>query len=108
MPLRIERLREIRERRGWTQRELARMCGLAENMIYRYEGGKVDPTAANLTLIAEHLGVSADYLLGLASEPEGQYVNNGLNPIERDLLNAYRREGWSGVMHLVAEQIGKK
>lgn len=108
MPLLVNRLREIRKSRGWTQRELAHVCGLAENMIYRYENGRVDPTATTLTVIAEKLNVSTDYLLGLVDESQTIVTENNLQSDERDLVNSYRREGWVGVIRLVGERMGSQ
>ncbi len=107
MALRTERLREIREKRGLSQRELARLCGFAEVMIYRYETATSDPSSAFLTLIAQKLDVSADYLLGLSDNPKGQLGDTTLTDDENTMLNTYRREGWSGVIHLGAERMAR-
>jgi len=103
--LRVDRLREIREQQGITQRELARICALGENMINRHENGKSDPSASHLLLIASQLGISVDYLLGLASEPRGQLGNTALNRDEQEVVDALRRNGWNGVLRLAAERI---
>lgn len=105
--LRIDRLRELRERLGWSQRELARRCGLGESFINRYESGISDPSAANIKLIAEALGISADYLLGLSDEPRGQMGDGQLTDDERAVLDAYRRSGWAGLARLLAEALEK-
>src|SRR5215468_4808074 len=98
MPLRIDRLKEIRQSQRLSQRELARRCGLAEMMIHRYESGKAEPTLTTFQLIAEQLHISADYLLGLSDDPRSQLRESDLQPNEVALLDAYRREGWSGAM----------
>jgi transcriptional regulator with XRE-family HTH domain len=58
------RLRQAREAHGWTMHELARRSGLKTSIISRLEAGK-QPGAHSETLkiLAETLGVSADYLL---------------------------------------------
>lgn len=43
-----ERLREIRKRRGLTQRELAEKLGMQQSMIAQYEGGHIRVNAAGL------------------------------------------------------------
>lgn len=107
MLLRTDRLRETRENRGWTQRELGRLCGIAENMIHRYETGKADPSASHLRLIADKLEVSTDYLLGLTSQLRGQLGDTALSPDEQEVVDILRRDGWNGVLKLAADRITK-
>jgi transcriptional regulator with XRE-family HTH domain len=60
-----ERLREVRERRGWSQHELARRSGVRQALISALETGKQTDTAASvLRRLARTLGVSMDYLVG--------------------------------------------
>lgn len=47
-----------------SRRTLSELCGLSKNMIAVYERGEADPSAATLCLLADHFGVSTDYLLG--------------------------------------------
>jgi transcriptional regulator with XRE-family HTH domain len=108
MLLRTDRLRESREQRGWSQRELARLCDLGENQIHRYEAGKADPSATHLRLIADRLGVSTDYLLGLSDNPRGQLGDSELNEDERAVLEAFRRDQWSGVVKLGVDRLAEK
>lgn len=105
--LRGERLREMREKLGLTQRELSRLSGLGDNMIYRYEKGLSDITGNSLTTVAENLGVSADYLLGLSDDPHVQLRDTSLNDVERDILDRYRRESWSGIIQLGVKHLSK-
>ena len=58
------RLRKLREHRGMSRRTLSELCGLSKNMIAVYERGEAEPSAATICLLADHFGVSADYLLG--------------------------------------------
>jgi transcriptional regulator with XRE-family HTH domain len=105
MLLRTDRLREAREKRGLSQRELGRLCDIAENMIHRYETGKADPSASHLCLIAGKLEVSTDYLLGLTSQPKGQLGDTALTPDEQEVVDILRRDGWNGVIKLAADRI---
>ncbi len=102
--LRGDRLREEREKLGITQRDLARACGLAENMVYRYENGLNDITGDSLKILAEQLRVSSDYLLGLSSNARGQLGDSTLAEDERDILDLYRKDGWSGLARLSVEK----
>ena len=64
-----ERVHASRRARGLTQKELAKECGFPYQVINRVEQGHQDVYAQRLALIADTLGVSTDYLLGLTEEP---------------------------------------
>ena len=59
------RLRELREEHGLTQKELAQALGLSsKSTITNYEQSDRDPDYETLIKIAKYFGVSIDYLLG--------------------------------------------
>lgn len=58
------RLKELRDIRGLTQRELAAKLNVSPSTIALYELGKREPDADMLGRLAEFFGVSIDYLLG--------------------------------------------
>lgn len=64
------RIRELREARGYSQRELADMLEMAQPQYFRYEQGQRDLPTALLIRLAEIYGVSTDYLLGLTDKTE--------------------------------------
>jgi transcriptional regulator with XRE-family HTH domain len=103
--LRTERLKALREQRGWSQRELARYCGVGETVINKYERAVSDPSATALRLIAEKLDVSADYLLGLTDDPHGCIDSGDLSDDERAVLYALRRDSWPGVLRVATDHI---
>jgi len=59
-----QRIREARQRKGWTQAELGWRSGLRESVICGYERGYHTPSLRHISRIADALGVSVDYLLG--------------------------------------------
>jgi transcriptional regulator with XRE-family HTH domain len=107
MSLFAERLRTLREQHGWSQRELGRRCNIAESMIQRYERGLSEPVASNLSIIAEQLGVSVDYLLGRTDNPQEHVSHSQITDQEWAILETFRREGWLGVAHLSVEKLAK-
>ena len=107
MSLLPERLHIAREKRGLSQRELAKLCQLGINQINRYENGVTDPSAKILTSIAQVLEVSTDYLVGLVDDPKEHFYVTELNLTEREIVDTFRREGWPGVIHLSAERVAK-
>ncbi len=52
-----ERIRAIRTERGLTQKELGKLCGMADSAIRRYESGRGNPTQKTLIKISDALGV---------------------------------------------------
>ena len=72
-----KRLREIREKRGLSQRQSVRMIakiGVTQDcnsdVIGKYERGERLPSAYKLRDICVALNVSADYLLGLSDKED--------------------------------------
>jgi len=63
------RLKEIRERRGWNQSELANKAGLQATAISHFETGGRVPSFENMRRLADALNVSIDYLTGRSNEP---------------------------------------
>ena len=64
-----ERIVETRERKGWKQKELARVAGIPVPTLNRIERGQQSLFAERVVTLARALGVSADYLLGLTETP---------------------------------------
>lgn len=52
-----ENIRAIRKERGLTQKELGRLCGIAEITIRQYESEKYQPKIETIEKIAKALGV---------------------------------------------------
>lgn len=59
-----ERLKELREKYGIFQSELAKVLNVTSQAISNYEAGKREPQISELIKIAEYFGVSIDYLVG--------------------------------------------
>ena len=58
------RLREIRNLKGISQRQLGKLIGVAGTVISKYERGVCDPSIENLVKMAEIFNVSVDTLVG--------------------------------------------
>lgn len=59
-----ERLKEMRLKRGLTQKELGEKVGVKQNTFTNWENGKREPNFDNLIKLADALDTSTDYLLG--------------------------------------------
>ena len=64
-----ERMRELRKERKETQRQVADAIGVTDRQYQRFETGVNLPGFENLVGIADHFGVSLDYLAGRSEEP---------------------------------------
>lgn len=102
--LRGTRIRAARENKGYSQRELARLLGIGINQINRYEVGAHDPSSTMLTIIAEALDVSTDYLVGLSDVPQN-YAAETLRPDERRLLDAFNTGDTTTVVTMLTDRV---
>ncbi len=57
-------LRQLRNERGLSQQELARLLGISKSAVNMYERGERQPNFETLELIADFFNVDTDYLLG--------------------------------------------
>ena len=58
------RLKELRESKGLTQKEVAEIIGYSEISYARYEKGEREPDISTLCKLAEYFNVTVDYLIG--------------------------------------------
>ena len=63
MPSAGDRVREVRDKRGWTQEKLAEKTGLSKGFLSDVENGNSDISSENLLKVADALGANLDYLL---------------------------------------------
>ena len=59
------RLRQLREGRGFSTTRLGNLAEIDQGTISKYENGLREPGASNIYSLAKVLKVSADYLIGL-------------------------------------------
>ena len=90
----MHRIREIREDKNLTQKELAEKIGVVGHNVGDWERGKCEPSLNMLVKIASALEVSIDYLLGLEDDfgnvnvvSAGETVE--LSEDERTLLSCF-------------------
>lgn len=65
----MNRIRELRQARGWTQAQLGARVGMVKTTISGYEKGdhQIDP--AMIFKLCDLFGCTADYLLGRSESP---------------------------------------
>ena len=60
-----QRIRDLREDRDLTQKQMAEMLHLSQSTYSRYESGALDIPSSVLISLAKFHNVSVDYLLGI-------------------------------------------
>lgn len=63
------RLKKLREKRGWTQQDLADHLNISRNTVAGYESKGKIPREDTLVTIAKLFNTSTDYLLGTTDDP---------------------------------------
>ena len=63
------RLLLLREATGESQAELGRTLGAGQQTVWGWENGRVQPNWRMLVALADHYGVSVDYLVGRTDDP---------------------------------------
>ncbi len=62
------KIKELREKKGISQKELADYLNITQVQISKYELGKNEPDLNTTKKIAEYFNVTIDYLLGTSEE----------------------------------------
>lgn len=66
-----ERLRLLRNRRGWSQVELGKVVSVSQATISEWELGKASPTVPDLVDLCRCFKVSADWMVGISDFEHG-------------------------------------
>ena len=69
----MNRIKELRQARGWRQQDLAEKMNTVKSVISRYEKEQLGLDAGLICDFCNLFGVTADYLLGRSSEPYAQF-----------------------------------
>ena len=59
-----ERIKSLREAKGWTRAKLARMVGVSQSIISLYESDEVEMSFFKAMCMSSAFGVSLEYLAG--------------------------------------------
>ena len=87
-----KRIAELREQRGWTQKQLADRAEMSVTFLSEVENGKRNLSSAKLLRLADELATSTDYLL------RGEHTPNPQRPpvkIPPALSDAAEEQGWT-------------
>lgn len=67
-------LKQLREKKGIGQKELATMLNYSTGTVSNYENGVHTPNLATLSALADYYGVTTDYLLGRTDHPNSAKI----------------------------------
>lgn len=100
------RLKSLRELRGFTQDELADEVRTSIRNISRWENGGSDPSNEMVSLLAKALKTSTDYLLSITDDPTpiNYAYSENLHPYELKILAALRRGDYIGAIRLITDR----
>jgi len=84
------RMRELRNKRGLSQRKAAKLLNVSNSAVSGYEGNIRTPSLEVLTQIALLYNVSTDYLLGL--ENRKMIGVDNLTSRQMDIINSLLTE----------------
>ena len=80
----MNRIKELRTARGWTQDELAERLGVSRSRVGMYETGRREPDFETLEAIADLFNVDMNYLLCKA-----ETSNTGMRETKAVRINVY-------------------
>lgn len=88
-----ENIKNIRKEKGFTQKKLSELCGIAEPTIRKYESGDLNPKIETIEKIASALGVSIFRIKeDLSGESERVIIPGRLSIVEvNDPKSAYSK-----------------
>ncbi|WP_165973946.1 helix-turn-helix domain-containing protein [Marinitoga lauensis] len=77
-------MKQLREEKGISQRQLARDLNFSSAAVSLYESGQREPTLTALEKLAKYFNVSLDYLIGLTDKDNElpDFVKERLSKLE--------------------------
>jgi Predicted transcriptional regulators len=82
----MNRIKMLRQAKGWTQDELGKKLSVKRSAVSKYETGKVPLTDDTIRKLSEIFGESADYILG-SNNSEINLTEKDKKSIQKDLKN---------------------
>lgn len=74
-----------------TQSDIAKLLGVTQANVYKYEKGISEPPLETVKWYADYFDVSLDYLLGRTDNPTGK-MNTTLVKTDKDRMRLYFKE----------------
>ena len=87
-------IKNIRKKKGYTQTQLAELCGITQTYLSQIERNQKEPNTATLKIIAKHLGFPLPIIFFLSLEdkdiPEAKRdAYNIISPSVKSLIDTF-------------------
>ena len=102
-----KRIREGREKKKWSQEELAHAAGLSTSYLQRVEAGKSNITVIKFVRLLDALGLEGDRTMGRTTKPATSEVDERIQSILDD-CTLIEREGLLDLLKTAKETMRKK
>lgn len=86
----MEHIKELRDEKGMSQKELAEMLDIHRTAVAKYEAGANGAKTEILERLANIFDVSTDYLLGRTDTRRTERGGETLDAEEREILTLFR------------------
>ena len=80
-------IKDLRNRKGESQSDLAVVLGVSLRTIQNYESGKVDIPRKNIKKIAQHYDVDISHLISYNIQNELEFVNDNKDDVYEKLFS---------------------
>lgn len=85
----MKNLRKLRTERNLSQQKLAKIVGISQQSINKYENGQTQPDSQMLMQLAEFFHTSIDYLIGYTDNPNSYRTISDIHKDE-DAISPYK------------------
>lgn len=93
------RIKQLREEKGWSQSELGEKLNLQKAAISKYESGKVPLTDLIIEKLVKIFDESSDYILGISSERKNIAIKKDIVNGQEIEIGYDKREYPDGLTH---------
>ena len=110
MSILSERLRDLREEKQLSMMQLAKIIGVSDASICKWENALAEPKATYIKALSEYFEVSSDYFLGIESDTgvkkygipikKEKSPADELSAEEKELLDNYRQLNLKNKIHV--------
>ncbi|HFI0182627.1 TPA: helix-turn-helix domain-containing protein [Streptococcus suis] len=76
------RLKELRNNKGYTQKDIADLFGVSKMTVKRWETGENEMKPYVIERLADYFGVSISYFLKMSDSPDGNDKPTGFDSVE--------------------------
>ncbi len=80
------RIKQIREQKGFTQKQVADAVGVTATTILNWANGIYEPSSSDLIKLSKFLDTSIDYLVGLDEPHQEEILRRCLSDLDKEKL----------------------